>query len=514
MGGAKNCPETPRQKMIGMMYLVLTAMLALNVSTDVLKAFKLVDDSLHSTLATTDSRNNAMMADFRAVRDDNPQKAGEWYDKAVELTQRSDSLYNYIQNFKYQIAVATDGAKKADPEARVIEGNDNRDATTHYALPDAGEKPGVTLKNMIIAYRDYLISVDPSKEEEFKIMFDTSDKVEKDGDIMSWEEQMFHDMPSGAAVTLMTKLQNDIRNAQSTMIQYLRGRTDAGDVRVNKLNAYVIPESRYVIRGGKYRAQIIMAAIDSTQTPEYYVEGTRLNEQGIYEAVASSVGTKKYSGYITYIDPSTGEPRNLSFDSEYSVGEPAVTIENKELNVMYSGHDNKFSISVPGVSNDKVKVSVAGAQVKQQGGIWIIKPGENSKEVTISVSAELDGRMQSMGNQKYRVKPMPTPSAYFKDASGKEYASSSKVPYARFAQGELVASYGPDGLLDVPWEIKSFAATIGGITYNSKSNKFTKEQLARMSKLDNGTIIMISEIDAIGEGGVKKRLQGIALVLN
>ena len=153
--------------MIGMMYLVLTAMLALNVSTDVLKAFKLVDDSLHSTLATTDSRNNAMMADFRAVRDDNPQKAGEWYDKAVELTQRSDSLYNYIQNFKYQIAVATDGAKKADPEARVIEGNDNRDAATHFALPDTGEKPGIVLKNKIIDYRNYLISLDPTKEEEY-----------------------------------------------------------------------------------------------------------------------------------------------------------------------------------------------------------------------------------------------------------------------------------------------------------------------------------------------------------
>ena len=92
MGGAKNCPETPRQKMIGMMYLVLTAMLALNVSTDVLNAFKLVDDSLHSTLSSTESRNVAMMNDFRAIRDDNPQKAGEWYDKAVEMTQRSDSL--------------------------------------------------------------------------------------------------------------------------------------------------------------------------------------------------------------------------------------------------------------------------------------------------------------------------------------------------------------------------------------------------------------------------------------
>ena len=96
MSGAKNCPETPRQKMIGMMYLVLTAMLALNVSTDILKAFKLVDDSLHSTLSSTDSHNRALMNDFRALRDENPQKNGEWYDKAAELTAQSDSLFDYI----------------------------------------------------------------------------------------------------------------------------------------------------------------------------------------------------------------------------------------------------------------------------------------------------------------------------------------------------------------------------------------------------------------------------------
>ena len=141
MSGAKNCPETPRQKMIGMMYLVLTAMLALNVSTDVLNAFKLVDDSLHSTLSSTESRNVAMMDEFRAIRDDNPQKAGEWYNKAVELTQRSDSLYNFIQNFKYEVALRTDGEKKVDPEARNVEGKDNRDVASHYALPDTGDDP-------------------------------------------------------------------------------------------------------------------------------------------------------------------------------------------------------------------------------------------------------------------------------------------------------------------------------------------------------------------------------------
>jgi len=495
------------------MYLVLTAMLALNVSTDVLNAFKLVDDSLHSTLSSTESRNAAMMNDFRAIRDDNPQKAGEWYNKAVELTQRSDSLYNFIQDFKYQIVLATDGEKKADPEARVVEGKDNRDVTSHYALPDAGEQPGVVLKNKIIEYRNYLISLDPAKEADFNAIFNTDDKIKEDGDVDSWEEQMFHDMPSGATLPLMTKLQNDIRNAQSTMIQYLRERTDAGDVRVNKLDAYVIPESKYVMRGDKYRAKIIMAGIDSTKSPEYFVDGVKLNARGEYEVSASSVGTKKYSGWIAYVDPASGEEKKLNFNSEYIVSEPAVTISNTELNVMYSKHENPFSISVPGISSDKVSVSVPGATVRKQNNLWIIVPPEKVKEISINVTADIDGKKLSMGTKTYRVKPLPPPSAFF-SVGGKEFASGSKVPYSRFDKGELVASYGPDGLLQVPWKITSFAATIGGITYNSKSNKFTKEQLNRMAKLDNGTPIVISEIDAVGEGGVKQRLTSIVLVLN
>ena len=335
MGGAKNCPETPRQRMIGMMYLVLTAMLALNVSTDILKAFKLVDDSLHSTLETTDSRNKQTMAMFLSERNDNPEKNGPWYDKAAELTKRSDSLYNYIQNFKYQIAVATDGVKKADPEARVILGNDNRDATTHFALPDNDHQPGVELKHLVEEYRDYLCSLDTSKIAQFNTVFDTSDKMESGDKMITWEYQMFHDMPSGASVVLLTKLQNDIRNAQSELIQYLRNQTDAGDYRVNKLSAFVIPESRNVVRGGRYMAKIILSGIDSTQTPEYYVDGHRINDQGIYEVPASSEGTKKFSGKIAYLNPASGIMEELPFESEYSVMAPSVTISNTDLNIMY-----------------------------------------------------------------------------------------------------------------------------------------------------------------------------------
>ena len=278
-------------------------------------------------------------------------------------------------------------------------------------------------------------------------------------------------------------MQTDVRATESQVIQYLMDRTDAGDLRVNKLNAYVIPNSNYVIRGGKYSAQIILAAIDSTQRPEYYIEGQRINDQGIYEVAASGVGLKKYSGWIAYQNPSTGEMENLPFSSEYSVGEPAVTISNTDLNIMYRGYENKFSISVPGVANDKVKVSVNGAQVKQQGGLWIIKPGDGAKSVSISVSAELDGRMQPMGSKEYRVKALPKPGAYFKSGE-KEYSDGNISRGALLnTSATVIASYGPDGLLDLPYRITSFKVNINGILTESRGNKFTRDQLDRLGKL-------------------------------
>ena len=141
MGGAKNCPETPRQKMIGMMYLVLTAMLALNVSTDILNGFTLVDDSLHSSIEASVTRNEKLYRDFKEATDQNPEKMQEWYDDAIELKHRADSLWNYIQDFKTQIAILADGQKKvAEREqltgdgARNIEGNSNLDVTAQYAI--------------------------------------------------------------------------------------------------------------------------------------------------------------------------------------------------------------------------------------------------------------------------------------------------------------------------------------------------------------------------------------------
>ena len=522
MSGAKNCPETPRQKMIGMMYLVLTAMLALNVSTDILNGFTLVDNSLHSSIEASDKRNSKLYKDFQSANADNPEKTQEWFEKAQEVQLRADSLYNYIQNFKEHIALLADGHKKVEARraaegdpTRHIDGNSNLDVTGQYAIVQGN---GAILKQVVAYYRDYAASlVETDAELRNAILQNLATERgynahEKDS--CDWEVAIFDGMPVGASITILTKMQNDVRSTESQLIQYLMDRTDAGDLRVNKLNAYVIPNSNYVIRGGKYSAKIILAAIDSTQTPEYYIEGQRINDQGLYEVSASGTGLKKYSGWIAFQNPSTGEMENLPFSSEYSVGEPAVTISNTDLNIMYRGYDNKFSISVPGVSNDKVRVNVSGASAHQQGGLWIIKPGDGAKTVTISVSAELDGRMQPMGSKDYRVKALPKPGAYFR--SGEKEYSDGNISRGALLNGAatVIASYGPDGLLDLPYHITSFKVNINGVLTEARGNKFTADQRSRLEKLKMGAIVVITDIRAKGPDGKEVRLSPIPLSLN
>ena len=525
MSGAKNCPETPRQKMIGMMYLVLTAMLALNVSTDILNGFTMVDQSMVLTIKAYDKRINLLYREFEAANEDNPEKIQEWYDKALEVRHRADSLYNAIYDFKEQIAILADGkkavaevkAKGLDPTLNAnIEGKDNRDVSSQYAVVNGH---GKELKELTIYFRDYAASlVDDDAELRESILnslkTDPIYSAQKK-DSLEWEEFMFEEMPVCATVTLLTKMHSDVQLVESQVLQHLMDRTDAGDLRVNKVNAYVIPESKYVIRGGKYRAQIIMAAVDTTKKPEYYVDGLRLNEHGIYEVTANSVGQKKYTGWISYMNPATGEMDQLTFKSEYSVGEPAVTISNTDLNIMYRGYENKFSISVPGIGNDKVNVTVNGASCKQESGLWIIRPNDNTKSVTITVMAELDGKMQPMGSKEYRVKALPNPQAFF-SARDKEYASGSTIAPSTLthSSGVVTASYGPDGLLDLPFKVTSFRAIINGSTTPSDGNKFTKEQLNQIGKLKKGGMVVLQDIRAIGPGGQEKRLSPILLTLN
>jgi gliding motility-associated protein GldM len=519
MGGATNCPETPRQKMIGMMYLVLTAMLALNVSAAILNGYTQVDESLHATIDTMQDSNAETYATFKAALDKNPEKTQEWYDKALEVKRVSDEFFEYVQLFKDEMVLLADG-KNAKKDAKVSEigKKDDTNIPSQYAISEGN---ATILKEKINRFRNFLIKFTEDVpgatmfHEEMNRTFVTEDGKNAEGDPVTWENMIFNEMPMCASITILTKLQNDIRHCEGVAVRLLLGATDAGDLRVNKFNAYVIPSANYVVKGTKYTAQVILAAIDSTQTPEYYVNGQKLNNKGIYEVVANNVGVQKITGKIGYMDQQ-GVMQYLPFEREYTVGEPTATISNTDLNIMYRGYDNPFSISVPGVSAHLLQVNCAQATITQKDGMWIIRPNANSPEnLNIEVFANIGGSQALMGSHTYRVKNLPRPDAYF-EINGVP-TEDTRVPRAQLVnpQNKIVASYGADGLVQAKFEITGFQVKLPtGASISVKGDRFDDKALAAIKKLKQGNTVNLMYIKAKGPDGKEIQLRGLPIELN
>jgi gliding motility-associated protein GldM len=504
MSGAKNCPETTRQKMIGMMYLVLTAMLALNVSSEVLEGFTMVDKSLHTPINSTTVRNEDLFNEFEYLYKQNPAKVKEWLDKALLVKQKSDSLYNYLQNFKYDIIKMVDNGD-ADPEARRVINKENYDAPGEYALVKGN---GKILKRNIESYRNFLISLSensPAKKKMYATVFSTAPT--KSG--TPWEYAIFEMMPVSAVVTVLTKYQSDIRMAEAEVIQYLKSQTDVSDFRVNKIEAMVVPNSRYVIRGSKYSAQIVLSAIDSTKTPQYFI-GNALIPNGKYEVNCSKSGTFNYSGYIL-LAGNDGNVRKFPFSSDYIVGEPSATISNEDLNVVYRGIDHKFSISVPGVAAENISVRVSGATIqKTTGGKYIIRPTQDG-EINIAVYAKVEGKEILMGNSSYRVKYLPDPKAYLQyvDAGGITRLIQDGNLNKRLLRGEnvaIVASYGEDELIQAKFNIISFSMLTVFGSVETSGSRLNNRQISDIDRLEGGDYITFKNIKAVGPDGKIRNL--------
>ena len=151
----KKRPISPRQKMINLMYLVLMAMLALNISTEVLNGFSIVEESLNRTTANSSKENEVLYADFAEQMKANPQKVKEWFDKATAVKRMSDSIYNYAQQLKIEIVREADGK---DADVANIKNKDDLEAASHVMLaPGTGQ--GGRLFRAINSFRERILTM-------------------------------------------------------------------------------------------------------------------------------------------------------------------------------------------------------------------------------------------------------------------------------------------------------------------------------------------------------------------
>jgi len=505
MSGAKNCPETPRQKMIGMMYLVLTAMLALNVSSDILNGFTLVDNSLHSTIESSDMRNEGLYEDFKYLYNQNPAKVKEWLDQANIVKQKSDELYNYIEKFKVDIVKIAD-KDKADPKARKISARDNLDAAGQYALIGGN---GKVLRKKINEYSAFLSELsknNPAKQKMYQTTFATNDvKSEETKDVKPWESAVFEMMPVSAVVTILTKYQSDIRSAEAEMVQYLKAQTDASDFRVNKIEALVVPNSRMVFRGDKYSAKIVLAAVDSTKVPSYYINGAKISDKGLYEVGTSALGPKTYSGEIR-IAGNDGNVKSYSFKSDYMVVEPSASISNEDLNVVYLGIDNNIRVSIPIVAPENTRVTVEGGTCSPRGkGYYVVKPTREG-ELVVNAFGKVEKAEKKMGSMVFRIKPLPEPKAYLVDRNGKQITEGTRS-IDDLKNMRLIAAYDESVFIKANFTIQSYTMLGEGVGVQNVSG--TRLETGMIDKIKSGRNLILNNIVALGPDGKLRKLNVI-----
>ena len=553
--------------MIGMMYLVLTALLALNVSKEILNSFILINNGLVTTNTNFSNKNAAQMAAFDKEYALNPKKVQKYYDDAKAVKASADSLVEHIEFLKHYLIIKTDGLdstsiyalrkqwQDADdvnkPRFKVqldsifnlknVDSKDNYDIATNIMIggeeskPKLGKFTAQEIKGKLDYFREKMKSFvkEPSLVAALDANFntDTTYKV-SETETESWMLSNFYHIPLAAVITNLSKIQTDVRNGESDVIKNLFQNVSAEDFKFDKLEARVIPQSNYVLVGEKYQADVFVAAYSTTQNPSILIgevdtakrvligRGDSSNVKikdgvGRYEVPAGAEGIKKWGGIIQVVSPG-GEIKSYPFKSEYMVAKPALVVSPTKMNVLYIGVENPVSISVPGVPTENLSPSLSGGTLRpgKEKGEYIAEV-KGGSEAIVSVSAKfmVDGKAttKNMGQFKFRVKRVPDPVAYI--ANKKDGLVSANELIAAGAVIPRMENFD----FDLQFKITAFDLSMNMqgdfITKSVNGNKLSAEMATMLKSAKKGTKIYIEEVKAVGPDGVPRKLAPLNLKL-
>ncbi|MFN8180257.1 MAG: gliding motility protein GldM [Bacteroidota bacterium] len=521
---------TPRQKMINMMYLVLTALLALNVTKEVINAFVTINESVQLSKDNLDKKNQNTYAAFAQAMSVDANKYKDVNDRANAVKKSAGDLVKFIEELKTQLVTTTDhiDAGQPVPELRMMERKDDYDVPTNLMCGDDQNgkgKAATELKNKLEAFKKVILANAPkgsgvADPKQLDKLLNTADPEKPEEGKRTWEMVNFYHNPVVATVALLTKLQSDVRNAESQVIDELLTSVDKNIVKLDKLNAKVIANSTVVTIGSEFQADVFLSATSSTMAPEVFIgatydstskackgcDGNALPVEGGYAKYSDrpgSEGEKKWSGVIRVKKPD-GSYDHYPFSSSYVAQKPNSVVSADNMNVLYIGVENPMSISVPGVTHDKVKVTIEGAggalrpNPSAGAGRYTATVGSVGK-ATIRVSAEIGGKVMPMGAFEYRVKRVPDPVATISNSKGGNIGKNllmagTLIPILENFDFKLF------------FKITGFKMTITGkgkdlVEYETQGNQLSQPMRDALSKTRAGDKVFFEYIKARMDGG-------------
>ena len=442
--------------MIGMMYLVLTALLALNVSVEVLDAFTTVNDGLENTYSSVDKKIDDYYNTFEQQYDKQPEKTAEYWNKAQNIRTKTDQFINFIErDIKLTLLLQNNGVTEevlfnpekeedavildmeiADPKKnrRVfhkinfdnLAGKDKHDAVTAFMIEQGNAE---ILREKIEEYRQYVIAVLDSAGvnnfgEHIGLITD-GQYFAGSGEPLTWEMKNFNHVIIPAAISIINEIVGEVQTVEYDAISELYKNIGASDFKFNTLEAKVFPKTTYVLKGQDYEADVFIVASDDTKEFDAkYAQGVKefskasanairkvSSQKGIVKIKmpATVEGEQSIAGVIEMKNPVTGEIEPYPFQTSYTVAPPSANVTPTKMNVMYRGLENPISISAPGFTANQINVEVTNGELVKNNGEYFVKPGNENNITTVTVSTTIDGKRVVLDNCDFRLKRTPDP---------------------------------------------------------------------------------------------------------
>lgn len=531
--------ETPRQKMIGMMYLVLTALLALNVSKEILQGFVMVDESIGKSKVILDENNSRIQKAFEDYVKDGNFEAKPYLLKSIE-TQKSIRVVDaYIDSMKVIIARKTEGAAKSDTsQLRFMEKLDDYDTPTYLLIGSDEAKPIDTkysakdLRLQLTNLHADLLNLIDNMQKNTKTKLDDETiatlkqklstikpidrNLEKDGIKLNWELENFYHMPLAAVITNLDKIQADMKNLESEFLHTFAAASSKYVFKADVLHADVVAPSAYVLSGQPFKANIVLGASSSEFTPDRMEilvggvydsaskklinPGTPLpikNGMGTFEAMTNAVGQKDLTGVIKYKN-GRGEFEYYDFNYQYTVAPPFSAVAADNMNIFYAGIENPVSATCAGFSPADLKLSISGcgAEAKLTSAGKYIVTAKNSGTCSVTVAAKVNGTYQQQGPVKtFRVKDIPPPVLKM---GGKVATTNLEFSKTEIRQ---IGGFGAESvgfMFPANFVVKSFEVLVqGGGTFTCSNNNLSDDAKKALANMRPGQIAYIDNIKVL-----------------
>ena len=543
---------TPRQKMINLMYLVLLALLAMNISKEVLNSFALVNNGLVKTNTSFAAKNEGTYADFELALGNDVKKVRPYYERAMAVKKRSQEMFDFIEEQKKALIFEVDHVNEREVEGKGgkdttvkiidnilhLESKDDNAAPTRYFMGDADDeaKPGTNafvLKEKIKKYKEDLMTyIDAKDRSNIHLGLDIANVYnEHEGKDVTWENSIFYHNAAVAVLCLLTKMQNDVKNAESDIINALFNRINAKSFKFDTLSARVVANSNYVLLGEEYRAEVFMAAFSTTSNPQVWlgdvdsVKGEIIGPKdtasvkvnkgvGIYSVSPTAEGTIQWGGLIRLKDPA--DPtiiHSYQFKSEYKAARPAIVVSPDKMNVFYIGIDNPVSISVPGIAAEDLQPSMSGGSIGGSRGKYMVKVPQSlrGKECTVNVSAKTKSGVKSMGQGvKFRVKEVPNPVPTIYGKRGTETIKAGEIQFIK-----SVVPMMDNFEFELKFPVVSFdvSMNVNGleVTESAAGGSLSPKQLALIGRAKKGNKIYIEKVKVQKPGGIVTEIGSVNL---